>query len=205
MSSILRGIILGLSITAPIGPTNAEVIRRGTRQGWRAAAVFCLGALTALALYLLLATLGLSILTQSAVFNTLLTASGILVLAFLSYNSIRDFFAAAQTNMDEPASSGRHFVPGVLLTISNPAILLIWTGIMGADLASTSASVGQGFLLSGGVLIGAAVFFTLLTLAIHYGSKFLRQRYHRFVSLAAGLVLLFFCVRLAYDLLLRFF
>jgi threonine/homoserine/homoserine lactone efflux protein len=75
---------------------------------------------------------------------------------------------------------------------------------MGADLASTGASVAQGFLLSLGILIGAAVFFALLTIVIHDGRKFLRQRYLRLVSLVAGLVLLFFCVRFAYDLVTRF-
>jgi threonine/homoserine/homoserine lactone efflux protein len=203
MSNIIRGLILGLSITAPIGPTNVEVIRRGAREGWRAAAVFCLGAFVALALYLLLVTFGLSFLTESAVFNTLLTASGVLVLAFLAYNSLRDFFAGAEIDLDDGAHSGRHFVPGVVLTISNPAILLIWTGIMGADLASSGASVGQGLQLSLGILIGAAVFFTILTLVIHYGRKFLRQRYLRVVSLVAGVVLLFFCLRLVYDLFTR--
>ncbi|MGD8967451.1 MAG: LysE family transporter [Anaerolineae bacterium] len=204
MSTIIRGIILGLSITAPIGPTNIEVIRRGTREGWRSAAMFCLGAFVALVVYLLLVTFGLSFLTESPIFNTLLTASGVLVLAFLSYSSLRDFFAGADIDPDERAGGNRHFIPGVVLTISNPAILLIWTGIMGADLASTGASVAQGFLLSLGILIGAAVFFALLTIVIHHGRKFLRQRYLRVVSLVAGVVLLFFCVRFAYNLVTRF-
>ena len=43
MSTLLRGILLGLSITAPIGPTNVEVIRRGAQEGWKSARAFCLG------------------------------------------------------------------------------------------------------------------------------------------------------------------
>ncbi len=205
MSTIIRGIILGLSITAPIGPTNVEVIRRGMKQGWRSAAVFCLGVMVALIFYLVLVTFGLSFLTESAVFNTLLTSLGVLVLAYLSYNSIRDFFSGTEIDLDGQASSNQHLIPGIVLTISNPAILLLWTGIMGADLAASRGSVAEGFLLSFGILIGVAVFFTLLTLLLHYGRKFLRQRYLKYVSLVAGVVLLFFCVRFAYDLLGRFF
>ena len=205
MSTIIRGIILGLSITAPIGPTNIEIIRRGMKQGWRSAAVFCLGVIVALIFYLVLVTFGLSFLTESVVFNTLMTSLGILVLAYLSYNSIRDFFVGTKIDLDEQASANKHFIPGIVLTISNPAILLLWTGIMGADLAASRASVAEGFLLSFGILIGVAVFFTVLTLLLHYGRKFLRQRYCKYVSLVAGVVLLFFCVRFAYDLLGRFF
>jgi threonine/homoserine/homoserine lactone efflux protein len=204
MSTIIRGIILGLSITAPIGPTNIEVIRRGTKEGWRAAAIFCLGVVVALVLYLLLVTFGLSFLTESEEFNILLTSLGVLVLAYLSFNSFRDFFTGTEIDLDEQAGGNKHFIPGIVLTISNPAILLLWSGIMGADLAASRASMGQGFLLSIGILIGVGVFFTALTLLIHNGRRFLRQRYFKYVSLIAGVILLFFCVRFAYDLLGRF-
>lgn len=204
MNTIIRGIILGLSITAPIGPTNVEIIRRGTKEGWRCAAMFCLGVMVALVLYLLLVTFGLAFLTESEAFNAFLTALGVLVLAFLSYNSIRDFFAGTEIELGEQARGNEHFVPGIVLTLSNPAVLLLWTGIMGADLAASRASMGEGLLLSLGILIGVAVFFTLLTLLVHYGRRFLRQRYLKYVSLVAGVVLLFFCVKFAYDLLGRF-
>ncbi len=204
VSTVIRGIILGLSITAPIGPTNVEVIRRGTREGWRSAAAFCLGAIVALVLYLLLIVFGLSFLTESAVFNTLLTVFGVLVLAYLSYSSIRDFLAGTEVDLSGETSGNVHFVPGVVLTLSNPAVLLLWTGIMGADLARSSASLAEGLVLSLGILIGVAAFFTFLTTLIHFGRRFLRQRYFRYVSLAAGMVQLYFCVKFAYDLLSRF-
>lgn len=202
MDTILRGILLGLSITAPIGPTNVEVIRRGTREGWRAAATFCGGTMIALVLYLLLVVFGLSFLTESALFNTLLMVLGVAMLAYLAYNSLREFFKAGP-DMDlggEAASGSRHFVPGIVLTLSNPAILLIWTGIMGADLAASRASLGGGLLLSGGILIGVALFFTGLTILIHYGRRLLKPRYFRYVSLVAGLMLLAFCIKFGSDL-----
>ena len=123
MSIIIRGIILGLSITAPVEPSNVEIIR----------------------------------------------------------------------------------LTGILLTISNPAVLLLWTGIMGANLAANQASLEQGILLSIGILIGVLIFFSLLILLIHYGKNFLQQRYLKYVSLGAGIVLLFFCFRFVYDLVERFF
>ena len=205
MDTIIRGVILGLSITAPIGPTNVEVIRRGTKEGWRSAAAFCSGVMVALVLYLLLVVFGLSFLVESDLLNTLLTFFGVIVLAYLAYNSIRDFFTGTGVDLDNQASSGnRHFVPGIVLTISNPAILLLWTGIMGADLATSHASLGQGLLLSVGILIGVALFFTGLTVLIYYGRRLLKQQVLKYVSLAAGIVLSFFCVKFAYDLVNRF-
>jgi threonine/homoserine/homoserine lactone efflux protein len=201
MNTILRGILLGLSITAPIGPTNIELIRRGTREGPRATIAFWLGVMVVLVLYLLLVVLGLSFLTESRVFNTFLTSLGVIVLAYLSYNSIKDFFVGREVDSVEQAGGNKHFVPGIVLTMSNPAVLLLWTGIMGADLSASRASVGQGLLLSFGIMIGVVAFFVVLTIVIHYGRRFLRRRYVRYVSLVAGIVLLYFCVKFAYGLL----
>jgi threonine/homoserine/homoserine lactone efflux protein len=204
MDTIIRGVILGLSITAPIGPTNVEVIRRGVKEGWRSAFVFCLGVMVALVLYLLLVVFGLSFLTESTVFNTLLTAFGVMVLAYLSYNSFRDFFTSEEIDASGEVDSNAHFVPGIVLTISNPAILLLWAGIMGADLAASRSSLGEGLSLGLGILIGVFLFFVCLTALIHYGRRYLQQRYFRYVSLVAGIVLLYFCVRFAYSLLTLF-
>jgi len=201
MNTILRGVILGLSITAPIGPTNIELIRRGMREGARATIAFWLGVMVALVLYLLFVVLGLSFLTESRVFNTILTSLGVIVLAYLSYNSIKDFFVGRELDLEGQAVGNKHFVPGIVLTISNPAILLLWTGIMGADLSASRASVGQGLLLSLGIMIGVAAFFIVLTIVIHYGRRFLRRQYLKYVSLMAGIVLLYFCVKFAYGLL----
>ena len=205
MDTILRGILLGLSITAPIGPTNVEIIRRGARGGWKSARAFCLGVIVVLVVYLLLVVLGLSFLTESKVFNMILTVLGVIVLAYLSYNSLRDFFSGKEIELGEDESGNQHFVPGVILTISNPAILLLWTGIMGADLAASGASLGQGLMLSTGILLGVFIFFTLLIFLIHFGRKFLQQRYIRYVSLLAGIVLMGFCVRFAYGLWVQIF
>ena len=204
MSTLLRGILLGLSITAPIGPTNVEVIRRGAQQGWKSARAFCLGVIVALVIYLLLVVLGLSFLTESELFNIVLTTLGVLVLAYLSYNALKDFFTGREIEFEEVGSGKGHFVPGIVLTISNPAILLLWTGIMGADLAASGASLSQGLMLSIGILMGVILFFTILIFLIHYGRKFLQQRVIKYVSLAAGVVLFLFCVRFAYGLLVRF-
>jgi threonine/homoserine/homoserine lactone efflux protein len=147
---------------------------------------------------------GLSFLTESTVFNTLLTAFGVMVLAYLSYNSFRDFFTSEEIDASGEVDSNAHFVPGIVLTISNPAILLLWAGIMGADLAASRSSLGEGLSLGLGILIGVFLFFVCLTALIHYGRRYLQQRYFRYVSLVAGIVLLYFCVRFAYSLLTLF-
>lgn len=200
MDAILRGIILGLSITAPLGPTNVEVIRRGLKEGWKSAFIFCIGVMVALLLYLALVAFGLSFLAKSREFGIILSIFGVAVLCYLAYNAMRDFFNPKKLPLDGKAASRANFVPGIILTISNPAVLLLWTGIIGADLSSQS-SPEQGLLLSFGILVGVLAFFIFLTALIRGGRKFINQKNFRYISLAAGLVLLYFALSFGYQLL----
>lgn len=199
MNTVLSGVLLGLSITAPIGPTNIEVIRRGLKEGWKSSASFCLGVMVALIVYLLLVVFGLSLLTQSKIFNIILLFFGVIVLFYLSYNAVKDFFKNKELDISGKVESKKHFIPGIILTISNPAVLLLWTGIMGADLASSTASFSRGLFLSIGILIGVVIFFTFLISLIYRGRKFINQKNFKYVSLVAGLILLYFAIKFGYK------
>lgn len=204
MKIILKGILLGLAITAPIGPTNIEVIRRGLKEGWKSAFIFCIGVMIALIIYLVLVVFGLSFLTESDLFNTILLIFGVIVLFYLAYNAIRDFFKNKELAVSGEVDGRKHFIPGIVLTLSNPAVLLLWTGIMGADLAANKGSFEEGLLLSTGILIGVLIFFIALTIIIYGGARFINQKNFRYISLTAGLVLLYFGLKFGYKLLLKF-
>ena len=205
MNIILSGLLLGLSITAPVGPTNIEVIRRGLKESWKSSASFCLGVIVALIIYLLLVIFGLSFLTQSKLFNLILLFFGVLVLFYLSYNAVRDFFKKKELDLSGETDNRKNFVSGIILTISNPAVLLLWTGIMGANLASSSASLSKGLLLSFGILIGVVIFFTFLISLIHGGRRFINQKNFKYVSLVAGLVLLYFAIKFSTQFITAIF
>lgn len=205
MNTILKGILLGLSITAPIGPTNIEVIRRGLKEGWKSAFIFCIGVMVALIIYLILVVFGIFFLTESEFFNMILLIFGVIVLFYLAYNAIKDFFINKELMISSEVDSKKHFMPGIVLTLSNPAVLLLWTGIMGADLASNKGSFIKGLILSAGILIGVLFFFIMLTVLIYGGSRFINHKNFKYISLAAGIILLYFGFRFGYKLLLNFF
>ena len=201
MKIVLNGILLGLSITAPIGPTNIEVIRRGLKEGWKSAFIFCIGVMVALIIYLILVAFGLSFLTESELFNTILLIFGVIVLFYLAYNAIKDFFKNKELVFSGEVNSKKHFIPGIVLTLSNPAVLLLWTGIMGADLAANKSTYLEGLLLCTGILIGVLIFFIALTALIHGGARFINRKNFKYISLIAGLILLYFGLKFGYKLI----
>lgn len=201
MPGMINGVLLGLSIAAPIGPTNIEIIRRGLKEGWKSSAVFCLGVNVVLIVYLMLVISGLSFLTKSELFNNLLLLFGVAVLFYLAYNSFADFFKNRKLDLSAKAGSGNNFIPGVVLNISNPAVLLFWTGILGADLASSSATFENGLKLSLGILIGVMLFTSFLILLVQFGRRFVTASNFKYVSLAAGFVLAYFAAMFGLKLL----
>ena len=204
MNTVIEGIILGLSITAPVGPTNIEVIRRGLKEGWKSAFTFCIGVMIALIIYLLLVVFGLSFLTESETFNTILLVFGVIVLFYLAYGAEKDFFNKKELDLSGEVNSKKHLIPGIVLTISNPAVLLLWTGIMGANLAATEGTLQKGGLLSLGILIGVLIFFIALTALIHGGRKFITKKNFKYISLIAGLILFYFGLKFGYQLIMKF-
>ena len=192
MNVVLQGLLLGLSISLPVGPTNIEVLRRGLKEGWKSAALFVLGNLVALIFYLVLIIFGLSFLTQSKIFNTLLSLFGIIVLFYLSYSALKDFFNQNQFEINTKTDSKKNFLPGVILTISNPVVLLFWTGILSSSFNNRQQSLFNGFLLSLGIILGDIIFFIFYIFLIHKGRKLLNKNTFRYFSLVAGLILIYF-------------
>ena len=192
MNVILQGFLLGLSISLPVGPTNIEVLRRGLKEGWKSASLFVLGNLVALVFYLLLIIFGLSFLTQSKFFNILISFFGIIVLFYLSYSAIKDFFSKKEFKFDTKVESKKNFLPGVVLTIANPVVLLFWTGILSSSFNNKQQSLFDGLLLSLGIILGDIIFFIFYIFLIHKGRKLLNKNTFRYFSLVAGLILIYF-------------
>ena len=134
----------------------------------------------------------------------LLLFFGVLVLFYLAYGAIRDFFKMEDIMLSQKGKGKNHFLSGIVLTISNPAVLLLWTGILGADLASRSNALEAGLLLGFGILIGVIIFFTVLTFLIHKGRRFIHKGNFKYISLIAGLILLYFALTFGYRLILLF-
>src|SRR6185436_14819785 len=90
---LLQGMILGLSIAAPIGPVNVAMIQRGLSQGFAGAFLLGLGSTAADLLYILLAYAGADPLSSQAWARILLFAAGALVMGWLGYGALRAAFA----------------------------------------------------------------------------------------------------------------
>ncbi|MFZ6029773.1 MAG: LysE family translocator [Chloroflexota bacterium] len=164
---LLKGILIGLSIAAPVGPIGVLCIRRTLAEGRWAGLATGLGAATADALYGCLAGFGLAFVTGALMAQRqwLGLAGGV----FLCYLGVTTFLAkpAGQPASPQPATLGRAYLSAFLLTLTNPMTILSFVAIFaGLGLANAAHSYLAAGVLVAGVFAGSALWWLLLSVTV---------------------------------------
>ena len=160
----LKGLAVGFSIAAPVGPIGLLCIRRTLAGGWRVGLATGMGAATADMAYGLIAAAGLTAVTELLVSarQPLRFAGGAaliwLGLAFLRAETPRDRVSTASTGL------AAAYAGTFLLTLANPATILSFAAVM-AGLGAMSAS-GETAVLVAGVFVGSALWWLALSTAV---------------------------------------
>jgi threonine/homoserine/homoserine lactone efflux protein len=159
----LKGLALGFSIAAPVGPIGVLCIRRSITDGRAAGLATGLGAATADAMYGAVAAFGLT-----AVSGTLVAERGGLGLfggLFLCYLGVRMWTRReGDTAAGAPAAGLLSaYASTFVLTLTNPMTILSFVAIFaGLGLASGSDRAAAAMLV-GGVFLGSALWWVLLS------------------------------------------
>ncbi|MFG6146899.1 LysE family translocator [Halobacillus sp. B23F22_1] len=194
---LIRQIVLGLSLAAPIGPINIEIIRRGIHQGfWPSLLVGAGGMTTDLALMFLMYR-GLSeYLTVNGVQLTLLVFGSLV----LTYTGIQSFFHPSEPIVEEADYRGegnraellRPYLTGVSIAAFNPLNLLFWLGIYGSVLSDSLQDENRlrAFFINSAIFIGIGMWNVNLAFTVHFSKSLLKPGVLKLISLAAGLFLI---------------
>jgi threonine/homoserine/homoserine lactone efflux protein len=163
ISFFLKGIIVGFSIAAPVGPIGILCIRRTLQFGKFSGLASGLGADFADAAYAIIAAFGLTFVSNMLVagqFWFRLIGGG-----FLLYLGLKTYFAKQSNNTVKISHTNLlgDFVSTFLLTLTNPMTVLSFIAIFaGLGLSSVQESCLEAFTLVLGVLLGSAAWWLLL-------------------------------------------
>lgn len=195
MELALRGILIGLSLAAPIGPINIEIVRRGLRSGFLSGWLVGIGAISGDTFYCLLVIAGITPFVQHLAVRTVLWIAGGLFLAFLGYSSLRAVQAKVGVAGDNAEAFQRRSYPtGLLMALFNPMGIVFWASIGGGLVASAvqhTSTSGSATLVIG-VILGLGIWVTTLSVLVLGGRRFITDRLFRGVNLVSGLLLLGF-------------
>lgn len=190
---LLKGILLGFSIAAPVGPIGVLCIRK-TLQFGRLSGLFSgLGAAFADSIYAVIAAFGLTVIS-----NFLLAGQFWFRLiggVFLLYLGWKTFVAkpASETKNVSHTTLLNDFVSTFFLTITNPMTILSFLAVFaGLGLSNVNGDYFQASALVLGVFLGSAAWWLLLSEGITLFRKKVSQKVMTWINRIAGLIILAF-------------
>lgn len=196
----IKGLLIGFSIAAPVGPIGVLVIKRTLGQGRIYGIVSGIGAASADAVYGLIAGLGLTFITNFFIglqfwFHL---AGGV----FLCYLGIKIAISEASEN---PARvQGKHLFGAYssvfLLTLTNPITVLSFVGIF-SGLGLTQANEGSVVTMVLGVFIGSGIWWLLLCFVVGFFREVLKKQIFKWINRLSGLIIFLFGIYSFWGLL----
>lgn len=198
MTFFLKGLIVGMSIAAPVGPIGILCIRRTLGGGRTAGFVSGLGAATADAMYGAAAGFGLT-----AVAGVLVGGQQWLRLVgglFLLYLGIRTWRTAGQGGMLSFASDTSRGLVGayastLALTLTNPMTILSFAAIFAGLGIASGARYASAAALVAGVFFGSALWWLTLSTVVGMLRHHLSTSTVQWVNRASGAIIAGFGVQ----------
>jgi threonine/homoserine/homoserine lactone efflux protein len=159
-----RGLLIGFSIAAPVGPIGVLCIRRTLANGRLAGLATGLGAATADGLYGCVAGFGLTFISSVLIDQqTWLRLFGGLFLCYLGIRTLLSKPAEQEARVGGSGLLGS-YASTFLLTVTNPMTIISFAAIFaGLGLANTSGSYASALILVLGVFLGSGTWWLLLS------------------------------------------
>ena len=190
LNFFIRGLIIGFSIAAPVGPIGVLCVQRTLNRGSLVGFISGLGAATADGCYGLLAAFGLtaalSILTEHGTWFSLI--GGI----YLCFLGIKAFRSEPQNRAENGKVVGifQAYLSTFFLTITNPMTILSFAAIFaGLGLGMDSGDYGSAAMLVLGVFLGSALWWFLLSGGAGLFRNKFETRHLRWINRVSGLII----------------
>lgn len=166
---ILRGIAIGFSLAAPVGPIGILCIRRTLAQGSKCGLFVGFGAATADMMYGIVAAFGVTLISNFITDNIgIIRLVGGILLLILGYRTFRSH-PATDTTLNGLNGHTRAFISVFLLTLSNPMTLFAFAAVFaGVGLEKVIGDYSLAVFLVAGIFLGSMSWFALLTTLVHF-------------------------------------
>lgn len=190
---LFKGIAIGFSIAAPVGPIGLLCIRRSLSDGFSYGLLCGLGAATADGLFGFVAGLGLTAVSDFMTnYQALLSIVGGLFLCYLGYKAYKSTPPAEPAQVSAAGLLGA-YGSTFLLTLFNPMTILCFSAIFaGLGIGASGAGYDSAILMVTGVFTGSALWWLTLSGLVSFFKTRISGRLMRMVNVLSGAVIFLF-------------
>ncbi|MEK4229820.1 LysE family transporter [Solibacillus sp. FSL H8-0538] len=201
MNPFFSYILLGVSLSAAVGPINVAQINRGIKYGFLNSWLVGLGAMFGDVIFMFLIYFGLAQYLTTPYMKLFLWLLGFFVLVWTGVESILGAKKPIQKDLTINESMSKSFRTGFVIALSNPLNIIFWLGLYGSVLAKTSDLYSNEQLLfySSGIFLGVFMWDIFMAGVASSFRKFMNSRALQFITIGAGLSLIGFGLYFGYQ------
>ncbi|MHB8983803.1 MAG: LysE family translocator [Carboxydocellales bacterium] len=191
--SFFKGLIIGLSIAAPVGPIGVLCIQRTLAKGRLAGLATGLGAATADGIYGLIAGFGITLISSFLISQqTWIRLLGGIFLCYLGISTFISKPAEIAATIEEGGLIGSYFST-LLLTLTNPMTIISFMGIF-ASLGSLTQNNNytSAAILVLGVFLGSALWWLMLSFIVSTLRSKFRPTELKWINKLSGTIIVVF-------------
>ena len=194
---IIKGIIIGLLVSTPIGPMGILCVQRTLNKGKSSGFSSGMGIATADAIFALIAGLGISFIIHFLSEQQLIIKMiGGLVIAFIG---LKIFIANPVKQLKKHRREGKNlfedFISILFMALSNPFTVFLYIAIFaGLNLHDVSTGYSSALLVVTGVFVGASISWFTISTVVNYFRPKIRLRKLMWINRIAGLTIILFGV-----------
>jgi threonine/homoserine/homoserine lactone efflux protein len=188
----LEGVVIGLSIAAPIGPMSMLTMRRAIECGLTAGLVSGLGIALADATYGAVAAFGLTWLSDVFIdHQRIIRLGGGIALLFIAWRILQSARIPVEARTDAAPGQGLGRIAGTMyvLTLSNPTTILSFVAIFGGLGLTLGSSALDSAVLVASVFLGSMLWWLFLCGLLDRVRHRLSSAWVTRVDIVAGIVI----------------
>lgn len=203
MMYFLKGLLIGLSIAAPVGPIGLLCISRTIQKGRLAGFFTGMGAATADGIYGFIAAFGLTLITNFLVDqSSWIRFVGGVFLLYLAYKTFKSKVGSNKSEEKDSYGLLKMYATTILLTLTNPTTILTFIGVYaGLGIGSESKSyLDSGFMVLG-VFLGSALWWLILSVVVDLARHKMSEKHLNLINKFSGLLIFSFALAALISLL----
>ena len=192
LAFLFKGLVLGFSVSAPIGPIGILCINRTINKGYFSGFVSGLGATTADFIYGIIAGLGLTVISDFLLgYRLWIQGIGLVFLLFIGFRTLIKKEKTSELTENDNYGLIHDYLTTFFLTITNPLAILLFVAVFaGLGLSGAGADKFRFIPLLLGVLVGSGSWWLILSGVTYKLKDKLGIRVLKKIDLISGLLII---------------